>query len=154
VVRPEDVPPESALAPLTRPNTAYDLLRRSGATHRSVVELPRVGAGERALELDPELAERCVRSLEVEARYDGYVAKQTTEIERQRRQEHTRLPAQLDYTAVRGLSTEVREKLARIRPESIGQAGRISGVTPAAISLLLVHLKKTLDATRESRAAS
>ena len=86
------------------------------------------------------------QSLEIEARYDGYVAKQTTEIERQRRQEHTRLPAELDYAAVRGLSTEIREKLTRVRPGSIAQAGRISGVTPAALSLLLVHLKKAHDA--------
>jgi tRNA uridine 5-carboxymethylaminomethyl modification enzyme len=80
--------------------------------------------------------------LETEARYAGYIERQRAEIERQRKHQTTGIPEDLDYAMVRGLSNEVREKLARIRPIDIGQAARISGVTPAAISLLLVHLKK------------
>ena len=83
-----------------------------------------------------------MQSLEIEARYAGYIERQGREIERSRRAEATALPADFDYARVRGLSNEVREKLARIRPETIGQAGRVSGMTPAAISLLLVHLRK------------
>jgi tRNA uridine 5-carboxymethylaminomethyl modification enzyme len=81
------------------------------------------------------------------------VAKQTLEIERQRREEETPLPTELDYAAVRGLSTEVREKLTRIRPQNIGQASRISGVTPAAMALLLIHLKKSQGPPPGARAA-
>lgn len=92
--------------------------------------------------LAPESREQAVQSLEIEARYAGYIERQGREIERSRRAEGTRLPADFDYATVRGLSNEVREKLARIRPETIGQAGRVPGMTPAAISLLLVHLKK------------
>jgi tRNA uridine 5-carboxymethylaminomethyl modification enzyme len=142
VVRPQDVPPGSPLDPLTRESTAYGLLRRPGVAYRDIVALERVGAPAAAPALDAEAAELCERGLETDARYDGYVAKQSVEIERQRRQEDTPLPAEIDYAAIRGLSTEIREKLARIRPQNIGQAGRISGVTPAAISLLLIHLKK------------
>ena len=89
-------------------------------------------------------------SLEIDAHYAGYVERQGTEIERQRRQADTRLPPDLDYAAVTGLSNELREKLARIRPDDIGQAARISGMTPAAISLLLIYVKKG----RTTRAAS
>jgi tRNA uridine 5-carboxymethylaminomethyl modification enzyme len=92
--------------------------------------------------LAPELAEQVERGLEITARYAGYVERQRQEIERAQRHASTRLPPELDYGAVGGLSNEVREKLARIRPESIGQASRISGMTPAAISLLLIHLKR------------
>jgi tRNA uridine 5-carboxymethylaminomethyl modification enzyme len=86
--------------------------------------------------------EQWVGSLEIEAHYAGYVARQRDEIEQQRRHDATALPADLDYARVHGLSNEIREKLGRIRPHDIGQAARISGMTPAAISLLLVHLKK------------
>jgi tRNA uridine 5-carboxymethylaminomethyl modification enzyme len=106
-----------------------------------VVALERVG-GSLPEDLDHEAAEQWVGSLETAARYAGYVERQATEIERQRRQASTPLPAHLDYAAVRGLSNEIREKLTRVRPVDIGQAARISGMTPAAISLLLIHLKK------------
>jgi tRNA uridine 5-carboxymethylaminomethyl modification enzyme len=152
VVRPADVPAGSPLDPLTRDSVAYGLLRRPGVLHRDVVALARVGGPTAAPQLDAELAEHCARSLETEARYDGYVAKQTVEIERQKREEHTPLPPEFDYSTVRGLSTEVCEKLMRTRPHDIGQAGRISGVTPAAISLLLIHLKKAHGVTHDARA--
>ena len=80
--------------------------------------------------------------VEIQAKYQGYIARQQAEIERSRRHEHWRLPERMDYANVVGLSNEVREKLHRQRPETVGQAARIPGVTPAAISLLLVHLKK------------
>jgi tRNA uridine 5-carboxymethylaminomethyl modification enzyme len=80
--------------------------------------------------------------VEIQARYAGYIERQRDEIERQRHHEETRLPEDLDYGAVHGLSTEARQKLAAARPLSLGQAARIPGVTPAAISLLLLHLKK------------
>jgi tRNA uridine 5-carboxymethylaminomethyl modification enzyme len=80
--------------------------------------------------------------LDVQARYTGYLQRQQDEIERQRRQVDTPIPTDFDYAGVRGLSAEVRGKLQAIRPTNIGQAGRISGVTPAAIGLLLVHLKR------------
>jgi tRNA uridine 5-carboxymethylaminomethyl modification enzyme len=80
--------------------------------------------------------------VEVQAKYAGYLERQRDEIERQRRHEQTPIPTAFDYAAVRGLSAEVMQKLVRSRPQTIGQAQRISGVTPAAISLLLVHLRR------------
>ena len=142
VVRPADVPESSPIGALSRESAAYALLRRPDVAYRDVTALPRVGAGDGLDSLAAEIGERLVASLEIEARYAGYIERQGAEIERQRRQSATRLPADLDYRAVRGLSNEIREKLVRIRPEDIGQAARISGVTPAAIALLLVHVKK------------
>jgi tRNA uridine 5-carboxymethylaminomethyl modification enzyme len=80
--------------------------------------------------------------LEIEAKYHGYIVRQRGEIQRARRQEQTRLPDDIDYEKVYGLSAEVRQKLSQTRPATVGQASRIPGVTPAAISILLVHLKK------------
>ena len=80
--------------------------------------------------------------MQVAAKYSGYLDRQNEEIARQRRHEETQIPAAFDYAAVRGLSAEVMQKLVRDRPQTIGQAQRISGVTPAAISLLLVHLRR------------
>ena len=83
-----------------------------------------------------------IDQLEVEARYAGYIERQQDEIARQRRHEETPIPEALDYREVRGLSNEVCQMLEEHRPATLGQASRISGVTPAAVSLLLVHLKK------------
>jgi tRNA uridine 5-carboxymethylaminomethyl modification enzyme len=142
VVRPADVAPDSALALLARDATAYALLRRPELAYRDVAALPRVGGSAALAALTPEAAEQWIGSLEIEAHYAGYVARQRDEIEQQRRHDATELPVDLDYARVQGLSNEIREKLGRIRPHDIGQAARISGMTPAAISLLLVHLKK------------
>jgi tRNA uridine 5-carboxymethylaminomethyl modification enzyme len=87
----------------------------------------------------PEAAEQ----LAIQAKYAGYIARQQAEIERGRRNEETALPADFDYAGVTGLSNEVRQKLARHRPQTLGQAARLEGVTPAAVSLLLIHLKKS-----------
>jgi tRNA uridine 5-carboxymethylaminomethyl modification enzyme len=80
--------------------------------------------------------------VDVQAKYSGYIDRQQDEIDRQRRNEETRLPAELDYAEVRGLSNEVRQRLAEHRPATLGQAARIPGITPAAVSLLLIHLKR------------
>ncbi len=96
-----------------------------------------------ALELpEDDFTDEVLEQVETQARYAGYVTRQRDEIERQRRQQETVLPEAIDYAQVGGLSNEVREKLSHHRPETIGQAARIPGVTPAAVSLLLVHLKK------------
>jgi tRNA uridine 5-carboxymethylaminomethyl modification enzyme len=110
-------------------NSIYELLRRPEVTYRGIVETP---------VNDPAVAEQ----VEIQAKYEGYISRQRAEVERRKGAESTRLPNDLDYREVRGLSAEVQQKLNRHRPETIGQASRISGVTPAAISLLLVHLKR------------
>lgn len=142
VVRPADVGPQSRIGPLSRDANAYELLKRPDVGYDDVVALTRVGAAPAAAELDKELWAQATAQLEIGSRYSGYIARQTREIERQRAHVTTRIPEDFDYVAVRGLSNEAREKLERVRPETIGQASRISGMTPAAISLLLVQLKK------------
>ena len=142
VVRPDDVPADSDVGALSRDVTAYDLLRRPEMRYEDIVALTRVGAAGGYAELSEELSTQISRQLEIQARYSGYIERQADEIERQRKHETTVLPDDFDYVVVTGLSNEVREKLERVRPASIGQASRISGMTPAAISLLLIHLKK------------
>ncbi len=132
---------------LARDARALELLRRPDVGYDDIVALPAVGRADFGT-LAPEQIEQVVRQVEVQARYSGYIERAEREIERQRRQEHLPLPAGLDYAAVRGLSNEARQKLAAARPATIGQAGRVDGVTPAAVSLLLIHLKKrSLSAT-------
>ncbi len=138
VVHPGSIDPDTADrlfgGRLSREQRALDLLKRPEISYRDLFELP--GTGE------PVDADDVALQVEIQARYAGYIDRQRDDIERRKRHESTLLPDDLDYTAVRGLSHEVRQKLTRVRPTSIGQAARISGVTPAAISLLLVHLKK------------
>ena len=109
-------------------------MRRPGVRYAELMTLP--GAGERVA--DPAVAEQ----VEIAIKYEGYIDRQKDEIARHLAHEETRLPRDLDYRRVRGLTAEVQQKLAHHRPETVGQATRISGVTPAAISLLLVHLKR------------
>ncbi len=120
--------------PLSKEANALNLLARPNVGYRELMTLPRLGPGVE----DPQVIEQ----LEVQAKYAGYIDRQKDEIDRQRANEAVSLPDNLDYGAVRGLSSEVREKFQRHRPQTLGQAGRIPGVTPAAISLLLIHLKK------------
>ena len=120
--------------PLVREQTLLELLRRPGVDYGSLVRL----AGVEASAMDPKVAEQ----VEIQAKYAGYIERQRLEIERQRRHEETVLPSDFDYGNVRGLSTEARQKLLSHRPATLGQAARISGVTPAAISLLMIHLKR------------
>jgi tRNA uridine 5-carboxymethylaminomethyl modification enzyme len=119
---------------ISREVRALDLLARPEVSYAKLVALPGLGPGVE----HPQAAAQ----LEIQSRYAGYIERQKDEIARQRANEALRLPAGFDYAQVRGLSAEVREKLARDRPATIGQAGRIPGVTPAAISLLLIHLKR------------
>jgi len=120
--------------PLSRETNALDLLRRPELDY---AQLMRVSALGPAVD-DASVAEQ----VQIAAKYSGYLDRQTEEIARQRRHEDTAIPARFDYATVRGLSAEVLQKLERSQPQTIGQAMRIAGVTPAAISLLLVHLKR------------
>ena len=122
---------------LDRERSLADLLRRPGVTYASLHELE--GAGMPVA--DAAVAEQ----VEVATKYAGYIDRQQTEVARQLEHESLRLPEGLDYRTVRGLSIEVQQKLNEHQPETIGQAARMSGVTPAAISLLLVHLKRGLQ---------
>jgi tRNA uridine 5-carboxymethylaminomethyl modification enzyme len=128
--------------PIEREYSLAALLRRPNVSYRSLIEMANIGAGVE----DDFVAEQ----LEIQAKYRGYIERQKEEVERNAGQEEMKLPAELDYGAVRGLSKEVQQKLARHRPETLGQAARISGVTPAAISLLLVHLKRGLHPQKKS----
>jgi tRNA uridine 5-carboxymethylaminomethyl modification enzyme len=134
-------------ARLTRDLTALELLRRPQVSYQSLLEI----AGPPAwLDDDPQPAHACDERLpaqltvliEAHARYAGYLERQEEEIERARRHEETLLPADLDYAALKALSHEVRQRLAETRPATVGQAARVPGVTPAAVAILLVHLKK------------
>ena len=119
---------------LSRETHALDLLRRPELGYATLMTVPLLGPGVD----DANVAEQ----VEIEAKYAGYLARQREEIARQQRHEHTPIPAAFDYARVRGLSNEVQQKLERVRPQTVGQAQRIPGMTPAAISLLLVHLTK------------
>jgi len=90
----------------------------------------------------PEIDEAVIEQLEISAKYQGYIDRQADEVAKAASYENTVLPADLDYVTVAGLSNEVRQKLQQHRPQTIGQASRIQGLTPAAISLLLIHLKR------------
>ena len=119
---------------LGREASLLELLRRPEVGYRAMADL--VGLEE------PLDDEQVIRQLEIQARYEGYIERQQGEIKRLRSKENTPIPADMDYDLVRGLSAEVRQKMADARPETVGQAARIPGVTPAAVSLLLVHLKR------------
>lgn len=121
-------------SPLTREASLLDLLKRPEIT----IDILTRCSDTLATETDYQVLEQ----LEIRAKYAGYIDRQQQEIERQQRHEAWRLPDSLDYQTVTGLSNEVREKLQRQKPQTIGQAARIPGMTPAAVSLLLVHIKK------------
>ena len=137
-LRPSDVEEQQAESilggTLSKEACAINLLARPNVTYRDLMSVPRLGPGLQ----DPQEIEQ----LEVQAKYAGYIERQKDEIEKQRANEAVVLPEDLDYLKVRGLSSEVREKFQRHKPQTLGQAGRIPGVTPAAVSLLLIHLKK------------
>ena len=120
--------------PMAREASGEDLLRRPEISYSDLTQLDAFAP---ALE-DQQASEQ----VEIQVKYDGYIKRQQEEIEKSLRHEHTKLPADLDYKDVKGLSNEVVAKLTEAKPESIGIASRISGITPAAISILLVHLKK------------
>jgi tRNA uridine 5-carboxymethylaminomethyl modification enzyme len=130
---------------LERDYTFEELLRRPGVQYRHLHSLP--GA------VSPLLDEKVMEQVEIEIKYKGYIERQRDEVSGQKQFEMTRLPEDLDYRSVRGLSIEVQQKLNKQRPETLGQAARISGITPAAISLLLVHLKRGFSDSRRNKPA-
>ena len=120
--------------PLAREQRASDLLRRPEITYRTLMAIKGIGPGVATADV--------AEQVEVQAKYAGYLQRQHAEIERQRQHGEQPLPANFDYNTVRGLSSEVCEKLQHVQPQTIGQAARIPGVTPVAVSLLLIHMKK------------
>lgn len=125
---------------LSREVHALELLRRPEVSYLALTAVDAVGVPE--WPSDERLVEQVAAQLDVRAKYDGYIVRQTTEIERQKRHQETPLPADLDYRHIKGLSNEVRQRLSEANPLTVGHAARIPGITPAAISLLLVHLKR------------
>ncbi len=126
LVRPGEMEIESAVK-------ALDLLKRPDITYAKLAELEAVHAHD----VDPVVAEQ----IEIQMKYEGYIKRQLQEIAKQKRHEATKIPANFDYDAIKSLSNEVRQKLKAVKPSDLGQAMRIPGVTPAAISLVLVYLK-------------
>lgn len=137
-VNPRNLPETDAVRvlgkPIEREYALHELLRRPDVSYAALISLPGAGVGVD----DVKVAEQ----VEIQAKYHGYIERQREEVSRSEQYETLGLPKDMDYCAVRGLSIEVQQKLNQYKPETIGQAGRISGITPAAISLLLVHLKR------------
>jgi tRNA uridine 5-carboxymethylaminomethyl modification enzyme len=137
-VHPAKLPAEEALRVLgkaiEREYTLHDLLKRPDVSYQSLMTLP----GAAVEEVASEVAEQ----VEIQVKYQGYIDRQNEELARRDQLEDVRLPDDIDYSLVKGLSKEVQQKLNTHRPETLGQASRISGVTPAAVALLMVHLKR------------
>jgi tRNA uridine 5-carboxymethylaminomethyl modification enzyme len=128
------VRPKNSILKLDQPSKALELLRRPELSYELLTKIEPIGAHK----VDKTIAEQ----IEIQMKYEGYIVRQKQEIERQRRHEETKIPKNFNYNVVKGLSNEVKQKLKEIQPETIGQASRIPGVTPASISLLLVYLKR------------
>jgi tRNA uridine 5-carboxymethylaminomethyl modification enzyme len=144
VLRPGD-PGEDAVqqllgAPLTREQRAFELLRRPGVDYHALTALPGIGPSPPCA--DDRLAAQVALQVDVQAKYSGYIERQQADIVKQRRSEQLLLPDDLDYGQVAGLSHEARQRLAAARPATLGQASRLPGITPAAVSILLIHLRK------------
>ena len=120
-------------AAIEEPCTLAQLLKRPGISYKEIASIE-----EKVNEIDPEVA----RQVEIETKYHGYIQRQLSEVERFKKLEQRRIPEDLDYKSIPGLSTEVIQKLSQIRPQSLGQASRISGITPAALSVLLIYLER------------
>ncbi len=152
-VNPSNLPADAATAllgkPLDHENRLLDLLRRPGVNHALVeqvaaVACPSAGVSRETLvaELGEVMADAVIEQVETATKYDGYIKKQVEEVEQAARYESLKLPESFDYNAVKALSFEVRQRLNQHRPQTLGQASRMAGITPAAVALLLVHLKK------------
>ncbi len=146
-VHPRNLDPQTTTAvlgkPLEREATLYDLLKRPQLRYTDLAQLRHADGTTPALPAAAAMLQPAViQQLEIAAKYEGYIARQQVDIARQESHETTRIAPDFDYATVRGLSIEVRQKLATQRPATLGQAARISGVTPAAISLLMVFLKR------------
>ena len=133
---------------IEREYNLLELLRRPQVTYQGLIGLgfgsnpDGIGTGQ----MDADIVDQVIGQVEVRAKYQGYIERQAEDIERSAAQEHTRLPDWLDYARLRGLTREAQAKLTAHRPETLGQASRIQGITPATISILLVHLKKASQA--------
>jgi tRNA uridine 5-carboxymethylaminomethyl modification enzyme len=147
-VNPTVLPPELAIErigqPIEREYSLFDLLRRPNLDYTRVLALPGGGAGVSDA--------RVTEQVEIAAKYQGYIDRQNEEVEKHREQETLRLPADLDYTRLTALSMEVRQRLHKARPETLGQAARLQGITPAAISVLLVYAKRGFAPDEQKRA--
>jgi tRNA uridine 5-carboxymethylaminomethyl modification enzyme len=141
-VRPATLPKEDAIRVLGKPieheYSLFELLRRPELSYEALLSLP---TSEAAVKYE-DIAEEVRQQVDIAAKYQGYIDRQQDEIERSAGSEHTQLPEDMDYADVHGLSIEVQQKLAHHKPQTIGQASRVSGVTPVAVSLLLVYLKR------------
>jgi tRNA uridine 5-carboxymethylaminomethyl modification enzyme len=134
---------QGRLASITALGTrAITLLKRPEYGYREVVALPDVGDSDALTALGPEQREQVELQVEVQAKYQGYIDRQEREIAKHAKQEALRLPDEIDYENVDGLSNEARQKLIAARPTTLGQASRLEGMTPSAVSLLLIHIKK------------
>ncbi len=161
-VNPRNLPAAAAEAVLGKAieheHNLFDLLRRPGVSYDALIRMEegRFASPDVSRETLGDLHAPVVEQVEIAAKYSGYIDRQKSEVERAAHYEHLRLPDDIDYLQVTALSFEARQKLAKHRPETLGQASRISGITPASISLLLIHLKKggfKGFARRESEAA-
>jgi tRNA uridine 5-carboxymethylaminomethyl modification enzyme len=128
--------------PLSRESFAFDLLRRPELSYGDLRSAAPAEDSSLSWRGDPRLAEQVEQQVDVQAKYSGYLKRQSREIDRQQRHEEHKLPADIDYAKVSGLSNEALQSLCSVRPQTLGQAARIPGLTPAAVSLLLVYLKK------------
>ena len=158
-VRPETLPKEDAMRVMGKAieheYSLYELLRRPDVSYEALLSLPLANQENAPSSLDEVgfMADQVREQVEIAAKYQGYIDRQAEEIERQRASENTRLPADIDYKDVQGLSIEAMQKLQLHRPETLGQAGRISGITPAAVSLLLVYIKRKAKNKAAEKAA-
>ncbi len=148
-VNPAILPADAATRligqPIEREYSLFDLLRRPNLSYPQVLALPGGGAGVD----DAQVAEQ----VEIAAKYQGYIDRQNEEVDRQREQETLRLPADIDYMQLTALSMEVRQRLQKARPETLGQAARLQGITPAAVSVLLIYAKRGFRPEAEQQSA-
>ena len=126
--------------PLSKESSLLDMLRRPNVSYTQLMTLP--NAQQQVLEAD------AAEQVEIQAKYQGYIERQNEEINHRQNLEKLKLPANIDYAQVKGLSAEVQQKLNQFRPETVGQASRISGITPAAVALLMVHLKRGFEGAK------
>lgn len=154
-VSPKNLSEEAAVnlfsQPLAHEYSLADLLKRPGVNYLTLMSAENGKWAEGAVDAeDPVLLDQIQEQVEIGIKYQGYIDRQSVEIERHAYYENLELPENIDYKDVLGLSNEVRQKLTLNKPQTLGQASRISGITPAAVSLLLVHLKRGLGRKRES----
>ena len=123
-------------------STAAKLLKRPELNYRQITAMDEVGSGDLSALANDEQREQIAQQLDVQAKYSGYIERQEREIATQAKQESLRLPEDINYESVDGLSNEARQKLVAARPATLGQASRLEGMTPSAVSLILIHLKK------------